>query len=1543
MSNSIRIRTTPLGNDKFLKVNIDQDFDFLEILSLKISQEDVYRRFCSDYGVVIGRVVANGGFGIPNAKISVFIPLDDVDRLDNEISSIYPYDTVYSKDSNGVRYNLLRKNFKENDPCFVPVGTMPSKREVLDCDVKLEVFEKYYKFSTTTNESGDYMLFGLPVGEHTIHMDVDLSDIGIHSQKPYELIAQGFSKKQFVSSTQFKLSNNLDNLAQIKSNNSSVSVKPFWGDTNNCEIGVCRLDFDLNYSIVPTSILMGSVISDTFRNGVNKNCRPKPNMGLMKEMVTSAGNIEIIRKTIDGGIEQYVPQGESTEINENGVYCFQIPMNLEPVITDEFGDEIISEDPSIGIPTKAKIRMRTSLNSSNLNRKFRVAKHLTPNRTNDYSFGVDTPDSELAEIKSKKIYTTKQFITRYQKGSAANKRSRTSIKGVDENLANGVNPFPYNRIDPEINPLFSIICLLTFVLLTIVTTLNSTAINILNLVIGLLNSILSILCYILTYTIGPLLLGITTAIYGIKKGLSKLGVNVGGDLKKPTFCDFCINKKDCNGWDCGCDKSILPFIPCIVMECNNERYAPGCAPTCCAFGSIPQCNPNAFQATIWGVFQGWCASGKLQHWGPAIPPSTAPCCSCNHNFTGKVCGNNNNTGHSLANFYGYYDCIQSQMAKSLNLYKFDFYNDYINGTLYFYAYKMKSKSKKNGRIEVFCDYDCHNEFEKDFEGPEHKRNDCSDRSNLVETCVDQGSGSLGNNESSISIKEGLIKDYDGEKYYPAYTHNRSFNMFSSDFICLGSTINCDKDGSIKIIEQLESTTYQIPELSTQTVDDNGTDIEETGADPLLYNIRCTFPQCWVTKRNCANLRKICELGIGLDELREDYEFDNQGNLTNVITTNANCQIDICDVTQNYLNPGTEVENYQVRTELAYSNGVPRTITNCGEIYSKYTGYNSAYLNPDTTNEYFGDYRFLNNRVKNSYYFYFGLYNGKTALDCVINNYFTPCVDINPNKKIAINVNVTNNNCKNGNDGELKIKIINGVSPWSYSVTSSFNSTIIPNGVTNSNLLTFSNLLSGTYTISLTDSKGLSSRYTLSVDEPPSLFVSASVQNTNSPTNKNGTISLLTLNGNPPYNYAWTPKPPNNQTGYLINNLGVGMYSVTVTDTPLNNCSQQTFTLTGITVGSPSGLYFSTSLSKDKSTNYNVSCYGGDDGQINIENISGGTAPYSYYVNGVVINNITIKDLKAGDYTISVYDSMSAQTLSKVVTLTQPKQITASLIGETNLPCYNCQTTLTITNVAGGVGSYSYVWDTYDDNQNSNNSVNVGSGEYTWYVYDSNGCNISGKTIVNQPSILEINNINITDALCYNGNGTVTFDVQGGTAPYTYKIYSSISGAGYKENGIPCTIASSDSKFKDNSNTCLIGLNSATPITLGNVIGGSVSFTTLVTLSDQYYVEVKDSNGCTACRTFTMTSPTQLNLNLTKSLISPGRYSITAIGGGGNPYNSEYDYSLYLGSGCSGSPLKQETAGSYTFNNSGVGYLTGNTYSVQVEDSNNCTKCVNINI
>jgi hypothetical protein len=53
------------------------------------------------------------------------------------------------------------------------------------------------------------MIFGVPLGTHTVHVDADISDIGILSQRPYDLISQG-TPKFFDSSTKFKKDKNLE-------------------------------------------------------------------------------------------------------------------------------------------------------------------------------------------------------------------------------------------------------------------------------------------------------------------------------------------------------------------------------------------------------------------------------------------------------------------------------------------------------------------------------------------------------------------------------------------------------------------------------------------------------------------------------------------------------------------------------------------------------------------------------------------------------------------------------------------------------------------------------------------------------------------------------------------------------------------------------------------------------------------------------------------------------------------------------------------------------------------------------------------------------------------------------------------------------------------------------------------------------------------------------------------------------------------------------------------------------------------------------------
>jgi hypothetical protein len=149
MPKSYRIKVKP-NQDKNIFVNLEQDFDQLEILSLKIVKSDVYSRTC--------------------------VPITDEDAEDEVISQLYPYRQITDKNEEGYRYNLLPKT---SESCnHVATGNFFTPEEVINNPVILEVFEKYYKYTTKTNESGDYMLWGVPLGNQTIHASIDVSDIG---------------------------------------------------------------------------------------------------------------------------------------------------------------------------------------------------------------------------------------------------------------------------------------------------------------------------------------------------------------------------------------------------------------------------------------------------------------------------------------------------------------------------------------------------------------------------------------------------------------------------------------------------------------------------------------------------------------------------------------------------------------------------------------------------------------------------------------------------------------------------------------------------------------------------------------------------------------------------------------------------------------------------------------------------------------------------------------------------------------------------------------------------------------------------------------------------------------------------------------------------------------------------------------------------------------------------------------------------------------------------------------------------------------------
>ncbi|GAG86497.1 unnamed protein product, partial [marine sediment metagenome] len=258
------------SQDKYIRVKLEQDVETLEFMSMSLGTADVYQNYNADYGVLIGRVLANGGIGVPNAKISIFIPISDEDADDPEIYSFYPYKTPRDKNNDGKRYNLLPRVSQINPETEQPeppqaFGSFPIKEEIVGNLPFLDVYKKYYKYTALTNDAGDYMIFGVPIGTQIVHLSVDITDIGKYSMTPAAMVVNlGYPDSQFVeNNTRIKQSNDLSDLPNIETQEITVDIRPFWGDVETYEIGITRQDFRIRATLVNTFVMFGTAFTDS--------------------------------------------------------------------------------------------------------------------------------------------------------------------------------------------------------------------------------------------------------------------------------------------------------------------------------------------------------------------------------------------------------------------------------------------------------------------------------------------------------------------------------------------------------------------------------------------------------------------------------------------------------------------------------------------------------------------------------------------------------------------------------------------------------------------------------------------------------------------------------------------------------------------------------------------------------------------------------------------------------------------------------------------------------------------------------------------------------------------------------------------------------------------------------------------------------------------------------------------------------------------------------------------------------------------------------
>jgi gliding motility-associated-like protein len=507
-------------------------------------------------------------------------------------------------------------------------------------------------------------------------------------------------------------------------------------------------------------------------------------------------------------------------------------------------------------------------------------------------------------------------------------------------------------------------------------------------------------------------------------------------------------------------------------------------------------------------------------------------------------------------------------------------------------------------------------------------------------------------------------------------------------------------------------------------------------------------------------------------------------------------------------------------------------------------------------------------------------------------------------------------CYGGVDGTVTVQLTGGLPPYSYSI----------NGVQFVSSPTFTGLSSGTYVVTLRDSKGCTDFVNVTITQPNQLQAQIdSVINIGCNGASTGAIYISVTGGNQPYNFLWS----NGATSEDITGLVAGTYNVAITDA--KGCTASV----GATISQPLPLFLNIA------SFHNLSCYNDSTGSIDVT-ANGGVPPYSFtWSNGATTEDIF--GLLPNTYSVTVTDANGCQqNISQLIT--QPTQL-ATTISSTQVLCAGAASGSVDLDVTGGTAPYNYVW---SNGATSQDLSGVSGGLYTVIIYDANGCSITNSTTVTEPAPITISLVK-TDVLC-NGDSTGAIDitVNGGTPVITYvwsnaatsEDLTGIPSGNYSviiTDGNSCTASASatiaqPSALVLNATTvnvgCSGGANGSVDITVqGGVFPYTYAWSNNATTEDinglsggTYTVSITDANGCSLTASFTITEPTPIVSNIVGTNVtcfgaSNGATDLT-VSGGTAPYSFLWNTFQTI----------EDLSG-----------ISGGTYYVIITDANGCTK------
>lgn len=371
---------------------------------------------------------------------------------------------------------------------------------------------------------------------------------------------------------------------------------------------------------------------------------------------------------------------------------------------------------------------------------------------------------------------------------------------------------------------------------------------------------------------------------------------------------------------------------------------------------------------------------------------------------------------------------------------------------------------------------------------------------------------------------------------------------------------------------------------------------------------------------------------------------------------------------------------------------------------------------------------------------------------------------------AGNLTITDVSCAGQTNGKIEASASGGTEPYTYSITPAVQANNA-DGI-------FDNLASDTYTITVNDANncGPVSVAGVFVDEPGAINISS--VNVTQPTCFGESDGILVITANGGYNLEYSINGPGGPfQGSNTFAVSAGTYTIVVRDQTFTSCSA-TYGSNPVTVGEPDEVIISTLISSE------ISCFGADDGIVQISVVSGGVAPFNVLLDGnpwgALPGDGLIGGLTPGNHEFIVEDANGCQSQLSSKTLTEPDQLSIASTVIAHPTCFGAldgQIQINVTN--GGVGALELSVDggAYQAFTDGDVITGLGDGPHTFTLRDANACTSAQITeTLNQPVQVVISAAKNQDLGCYQaGDGSVNVSItSGGVAPFKVSVDGAVA-------------------------------------------------------------------------------------------------------------------------------------------------------------------------